>query len=71
MYTRCSIFLVIPQRIEFSASPLFGPEAGGTVVSIRYGFVQNEDREEFPNVEVTLGGQPIHNVIIQYVKCPH
>ena len=43
------------EQIGFSATPLFGPEAGGTKIDIRYGFVQNEARETFPNVQVTLG----------------
>ena len=47
--------------INFSAAPLFGPEAGGTNVSIHYGFIQNEERLEFPSVEIYIFNEQIHN----------
>ena len=61
------VFSDIEEQIEFSASPLFGPEAGGTKVSVRYRFFPNEDRAAFPRVDVFLGGEQIQNVIIQCV----
>ena len=60
-------FSEIEEQIEFSALPLFGPEAGGTKVSVRYRFFPNEDRAAFPRVDVFLGGEQIQNVIIQCV----
>ena len=56
--------LYILEWINFSASAMFGPEAGGTNVSVHYGFIQNLERLEFPSVEIYNFNEQIHNFTI-------
>ena len=52
--------------VEFSVAPLFGPEAGGTLLTIMYSFWQDgvTTADHFAErVTVTLGGMPLsHNM---------